>query len=377
MSGHIRRRGARSWELKFDAGRDQAGRRKTRYVSFKGTKREAEAELVKLLDARNNGVAIDPSKLSVADYLRAHLERLQVTPKTAERYKQLAEQQIIPHLGAKILQKLRPLDVQSWHGILLRKGGKDGRPLAPRTVSHAHRVLHRALAEATATELTPRNVSSVVHPPAVEQREVEILSAVQIGQVLAALRGTEWGPLVAVAIGTGLRRGELLGLTWSDFDLNSAALKVSRSVEETKLGLRLKSPKTKAGRRTISLAPSTIETLRAHLCKQRELRMALGIGRETPQTPIFGTPAGELRSPDNLSRDWVRLVKSKGLPDVTFHALRHTHASALIASGVDVVKIARRLGHSSPKVTLTVYAHLFDKGDETAAAAIETALTGA
>src|SRR3569832_901949 len=111
MTGHIRRRGERSWELKFDAGNDPGtGKRKTRYASFKGTKREAEAELVRLVNAHNEGVSVDPSKLTVAEYLRALLDRLDVTPKTLERYKQLAEQQIIPHLGAKILQKLRPLD---------------------------------------------------------------------------------------------------------------------------------------------------------------------------------------------------------------------------------------------------------------------------
>jgi integrase len=117
--------------------------------------------------------------------------------------------------------------------------------------------------------------------------------------------------------------------------------------------------------------------LRAYLKKQRETRIALGLGRETPDMMVFGTPDGRLLSPDNLSRDWKRQVKARGLPAVTFHALRHTHASALIAGGLDVVKISRRLGHSSPKVTLTVYAHLFEKGDGSAAAAIEATLNAA
>jgi integrase len=128
-----------------------------------------------------------------------------------------------------------------------------------------------------------------------------------------------------------------LGLHWSDIDLNANRLKVERSLEETKEGLRLKKPKTKHGRRTISLPTSAVEALRAHRARQRETRVALGMGRETADTPLFGTPEGSLLSPDNLSRDWRRLVKSHALPQVTFHALWHSHASALIAGGVDVV----------------------------------------
>jgi len=241
---------------------------------------------------------------------------------------------------------------------------------------HAHRVLHGALEKATATEVVSRNVASSIHPPKVEEEEVEILTGPEIADVLAKVRGTDWETVVPVDVGTGLRRGELVGLWWGDFDLDAATVKIQRSVEETKQGLRLKTPKTKYARRTISLAPSTVEVLRAHLRKQRETRMALGMGRETPETLVFSTPDGKLLSPDNLSRDWRRVVKALELPQVTFHALRHTHAPALIAGGLDVVKISRRLGHSSPKVTLTIYAHLFEKNDLAAASAIEATLTG-
>jgi integrase len=138
--------------------------------------------------------------------------------------------------------------------------------------------------------------------------------------------------------------------------------------------LRIKTTKTRNGQRTISLPPTVVDALRTHLRHQREIRIALGIGRETPDTPIFATPEGALLSPDNISRDWSRAMKAKGLPRVSFHALRHTHASALIASGIDVVKISRRLGHVSPQVTLTIYAHLFEKTDVTVASAIEVTL---
>jgi len=374
MKGTITRRGKSSWRLKYDIGRDAKGNRQIRYQTVRGKRQDAERELNKLLNSFHEGTSVDPSKVTVAEYMRGHLDRSTVSPKTLERYRQLAEQQIIPHLGTHVLQKLRPAQIQEWHTTLLQRGGKNGKPLSARTVGHAHRVLHGALEIATATEVVGRNVASSIHPPKVEDVEVEILSAPEITETLKKVRDTEWETIVAVDIGTGLRRGELVGLQWGDFDLDAAKMKVQRSVEETKQGLRLKTPKTKYGRRTLSLAPSTVEVLRAHLKKQRETRIALGMGRETPATMVFSTPEGQLLSPDNLSRDWKRVVKARQLPAVTFHALRHTHASALIASGLDVVKISRRLGHSSPKVTLTIYAHLFEKSDHAAATAIEATL---
>jgi integrase len=124
----------------------------------------------------------------------------------------------------------------------------------------------------------------------------------------------------------------------------------------------------------LSLPASVIEPMRAHRKAQLELRMALGIGRPEADALVFGTPEGAPLSPDNLSRDWKRAVKSLGLPEIMFHALRHSHASALIASGIDVLTVSRRLGHGTPVVTLTTYAHLFHETDTAAAQAIENAL---
>jgi integrase len=376
MSGHIRRRGRHSWEIKFDCGSDPATRRrKIRYVSVKGTKKDAERELTKLLNQRNEGTSVEPSKITVAEYLRSWLDSRTVSGKTLERYCQLAEQQIIPHLGRIVLQKLRPAHIQDWHTTLLQRGGKDGAPLSAQTVTHAHRVLHGALGKAATAEIVPRNVASIVSPPKVEFGEVEILDPQQVTAVLIGLQDHPLSRVVTLALATGMRRGELLGLQWGDLDLEGATLRVQRSVEETKAGLRLKAPKTRHGRRTISLPRTAVDMLRAHLREQRELRIALGQGREASDTLVFSKPDAALLSPDNLSRDWARTVKARKLPQVNFHALRHTHASALIASGLDVVRISRRLGHGSPKVTLTVYAHMFEKADTSAAVAIEATLT--
>ena len=294
-----------------------------------------------------------------------------LAPKTLERYRELAERQIIPTLGAVALQKLRPSAVQQWHGTILKTGGKDGRPLSARTVGHAHRVLHRALQRAVENETLSRNVASAISPPKVEAGEVEILDVHQVSVMLHKLAGHELYTIAALALATGMRRGELLGLQLGDVDLDAASLKVDRSLEETAAGLRFKAPKTKHGRRTISLPPSAISVLRDHRVRQLERRLALGLGRPSAETLVFSNLDGSPLSPRKLSREWLRVCVALGSPPVMFHALRHTHASALISAGLDVVAISRRLGHANPTVTLNVYAHLFVRTDTAAATAIE------
>lgn len=381
MKGGIRRQGKNSWQLKFTAGRDQAGNRLVRFVTVPGTRQDAQRALTAHLHALNEGTFVDPTKITVREYIAGWLDQgapsikgKKASPKTLERYRQLAEQQIFPHLGATGLQKLKPAHVQEWHSTLLKSGGKGGRELAPRTVGHAHRVLHSALSRAAQGEIVARNVASKAPPPEVQAAEVEILSGPQMVEILAKLTGHQLHAIAAVALGTGMRRGELCGLQWGDVDLEKATAKVERAVEETKAGLRVKPPKTKHGRRVLPLPPFAVEVLTSHRRQQRETRLNLGLGRETADTFVFGTPMSSPMSPDKLSRDWHRAVASLRLPPVTFHALRHTCASALIAAGQDVVKVSRHLGHGSPNVTLTVYAHLFDKTDASAADAIEAAL---
>ena len=376
-SGHIRRRGEASWEIKFDTGIDPAtGRRKTCYASMKGSRRDAQRELTRLLAAADAGTLVEPSKLTIASCLMAWLDGPHgLSGKTAERYRQLAVQQIIPHLGALALQKLKPAHIADWHAKLLAAGGKGGAaPLSARTVGHAHRVLHRALARAVETELLARNVASVVKPPKVGETEIESLKADQIDTVLSALRGHALEPIAVLALSSGARRGELLGLAWASVDLDAATIKIERSLEQTKAGLKFKAPKTKHGRRTVTLPPVALGALRAHRRRQLELRMAVGLGRLDPDSLVFSTVDGNPIPPNNLSRDWARFVKAHKLPAISFHALRHSHASALIVGGIDTLTLSRRIGHASAVVTLGIYGHLFSETDKTAAKAIEAAL---
>ena len=375
MRGNITRRGKSSWRLKLDLG-SSGGQRQTRYVTVRGKRQDAERELTRLIAAFDNGSFVEPTKVTVADYLRAWLNGPHgLAGKTAERYWQLAEQQIIPHLGDLPLQKLRPAHVADWHTKLVTAGGKDGRPLSAQTTVAAHRVLHRLLARAVAVELLPRNVASAVKPPKVEETEVESLTADQIGRVLKALEGHyPLQPIAVLALSSGARRGEILALAWKNVDLDATTIKIERSLEQTKAGLKFKAPKTKHGRRTVALPPIALEALRAHRRRQLELRLAVGLGKPDPDALVFCGLDGSPIPPNNLSRDWARFVKSRKLPAISFHALRHSHASALIASGIDALTVSRRIGHASPVVTLSIYSHLFKETDKTAASAIEAAL---
>lgn len=379
MKGHIQQRGPKTWRLKFDIGHHPGtGKRSTRFVTFHGTKREAQSELARLIAAVKGGDFLEATKLTVADYLRAWIkiaETVSISPKTAERYRELIEGQIIPFVGNLRLQQLRAAHLAEWHATLLRKGRHDGSSLAPRTVGHAHRVLHKALADAVVRELLLRNPASLIAPPKVNSDEVKILASDEVQAVLDALQGEGIYGHIITLLSTGIRRGELMGLQWCDVDFEKGKLRVERAIEATKArGLRLKAPKTRHGRRLISLPPIAIDVLREERMAQLELRLRLGIGKLQETHHVFGDVEGRARHPGWLTDQWKHLVEKKNLPRVSLHALRHSHASALIASGQDVVTVSRRLGHSSPTVTLAVYAHLFHKTDEVSANVIQAIL---
>jgi integrase len=222
--------------------------------------------------------------------------------------------------------------------------------------------------------MVARNVTHAIRPPKVADTEIASLTADQIADVLSRLNGHALHPIVTLALGTGMRRGEICALAWGAIDLDGAAVRVERSLEETKAGLRFKAPKTRRGYRVVSLPASVVEILRGHQRQQAEQRLLLGVGRAGTDDLVFARPDSSPYPPDTLSRDWWRATLALGLPRVRFHALRHSSASALIAAGLDVGAVSRRLGHADPSITLRVYTHQFTASDAEAAAAIERAI---
>jgi integrase len=371
MKSHLARRGQRSWRLKYDLGTDGAGKRQTRYVTLRGTRAEAQAQAAKILATVADGTHTDPSRETVAEFVERWLATWandNTSHATWTSYSQLLRKHLVARLGARAIQKLRAVDLQAVYSAMAAEG------LADRTRLHLHRVIHVMLKHATQWGVVARNVAALVDAPRVRTKEMEVLTPGEMQTVLETLRGKDLHPIAAVALATGLRRGELLALRWADVNLEAGHLQVERALEETpRGGLAFKAPKTRHGRRQVTLPPSTVALLRDHHRTQLEQRLLFGRGKEPADALVFGNFDGSPRSPHWVTAAWPKVAKRIGIK-ATFHSLRHTHASTLIASGLDVLTISRRLGHGSPVITLSVYGHLF-KTDDRAAAIMEKILS--
>jgi integrase len=226
--------------------------------------------------------------------------------------------------------------------------------------------------------LLPTNPLATKKAPRAEQEPVQILQPGEIAILLNAFKDHPLGCFVLLALTSGARRSELLALRWMDVNLDAATIRIERSLEETRSqGLRFKTPKTAAGRRSVGLPASVVAELRNHRKKQLELRLRLGQGRQPDDALVFSLWNGEPRTPGSVTRAFDVVRKRAGLAHIRLHALRHTHVSALIVAGVPVTEIARRLGHSSPVVTLRIYAGLFGSQDDASVAAVDKMLIGA
>jgi integrase len=370
-AGHIRQRSPGSWEIRYPVPPAPDGKRRTETKTVRGSKRDAQAALRAAMGTVDRGEHVEATKRTVGEHIKARVEQWQasgqISSSTHEHYEQLVAL-IAAHLGNVPLQKLTTVQLERWHTALRTKG------LSAPVIRHAHNLLSRALADAVRHNLLVRNLAREQKPPAGRSAEVAIIPADQIAPMLARLEGSDLQAPVIVALYCGLRRGEQLALKWANVDLDGAKLHVVEALEETSAGVTVKTPKTAAGRRTISLPAIVVAALRAHRRAQLEMRLVLGLGKPSDDALVFPGMDGRHQSPRALSMAWLRATRRLGLPAVNWHALRHTHASMLIAVGVDVVTVSKRLGHSKPDVTLRVYSHLFAADDSAAAAAIDRAL---
>ena len=369
MKGHIRERSPGHWAIVIDA-HDAQGQRKRRWHSFAGTKREAQIERARLITEAQNGNTVDPSRITVDAFLDRFLSdwvALHTAARTAERYA-CSIAHVRRHLGDRRLQSLRPADVAALYAALSKVG------LAARTVKHVHVVLHRALGQAKVWALVKDNVAEMVKPPTAAAEEAKILQPDQARELLARLHGHPLYLLASLGLATGMRRNEMLGLRWRDLDLDAGRLTVEQALEQTRAhGIRTKAPKTKHGRRTISLPAHIVVELRDHWRAQQEQRMMLGMGRSPDASTVLANHDGTPQTPDTVSKAWERTMDAIGWPEITLHSLRHTHASVLIASGMDILTISRRLGHANPTITLNVYGHLIHGSDDRAAKVMDAA----
>src|SRR5262245_42834584 len=342
MRGHVRRRSRGSFEIKYEVDRI-GGQRQTRYKAFKGSRREAQAELTRLLAQVQGGSYVEPHKLTVIEHVRSRVALWRangtISARTAQGYREAITNRIAPFpIAFRPLQKLSSTDIEAWHVTLRTQGRRDGNGgIAPRTINQAHKLLKKSLDDAVRHKLVVRNAAAEQRPPKVNAEPMIILTPEQVKELPAKLAGLPICTPAIVALFTGMRRGELLALRRPDVDLDRKVIKVRAALEQTKEhGVRFKPTKTKAGMRSIILPDIVIEALREHHRQQLEMRLALGLGKPPADALVFASPGTERPwAPDSFSAEWGDL----GL-DISFHGLRHTHASMLIAARVPITEIA-------------------------------------
>ncbi len=377
MKGHIRKRGTRSWAVVIDLGRDANGKRRQKWHTVHGAKRDAQRELADLLSSLNKGDYVEPSRMKVSEYLDRWLSeyaKLNVSPKTYERYTDIISRNIKPALGEYHLSKLRPLHIQSFYTDALTQGRKDGRGgLSAQTVLHFHRVLRKALQQAVKWQLLARNPTEAVEPPRPQRKEMQVVDEAGTARLLHAVEGMRLYMPVLLAVMTGMRRGEILALRWQDTDLEKGQVAVRRSLEQTRDGLRFKQPKTGKGMRSVALPGIAIQVLRRHKTEQAQERLRLGPAYEDNDL-VCPRPNGSPWPPDSLSTAFAGHIRRSDLPRVRFHDLRHSHATQLLRHGIHPKVVSERLGHSKVGITLDTYSHVLPGMQEEAASKVDAAL---
>jgi len=367
----VRKRG-KGWLVTVEMGRDPTtGRRRRTYLTAP-TRREAEREEAKLRHEAATGLDLEPTKISLAEYLKRWLDtrRSNLAPSTYRRYGDLLRHQVLPHIGTIPLSKLRPLHVQQLYARLQEIGRADGKGgISPRTLLHVHRLLSEALGQAVRWQIIPRNVCQAVEAPQARRAEMRTLSLEETRGLLEAAKAedTAHGDAVILALHTGLRLGELLGLRWDDLDLELGRMTVRRTLQYLPgEGIAYREPKTGRSRRTIPLGATALEALRRVRRRQLEERLALGPGY-CDSGVVFADALGRPLPPYRVSQRFPALVKRLGLAPLRFHDLRHTHASLLLARGVHPKIVSERLGHASIAITLDTYSHVLPNLQEEAA----------
>ena len=293
MKGHLRQRGLGSWQIKIDIGRDAAGKRITEYHPFRGSRRGAQTRLAELITAVSKRAHVPRSALTVGEHVVERMDQWEklgrVSPKTVERYRELAANQIKPHLGAIVLQELKASDIERWHATLKVSGRKDGAGgLSALTIRNAHRLLSKALKEAQRFDLIVRNPAIGERPPQVVREEVAILTRDEVRALVTRLNGRPIYAKAVLGLFAGLRRSEILALRWEHLDLEAKTLRVCEALEETKTGLRFKLPKSAAGTREVSLPEIAVSALKEQWKRRLEQCLALGMGKPSPDMLIFG-----------------------------------------------------------------------------------------
>ena len=305
------------------------------------------------------------TELLTGEYLSQWLRhcRGRLRPKTHEGYQGLIRLYASPALGEVPLSRLHPLHLQECYATLLERG------LAGGTVRNLHLVLAQALSQAVAWGLIERSPACGAQPPRARRPEPVVVDPALAARILHAVAGTPMELPAVLALGTGMRRGEILALRWADLDEGYTTAQVRRSLQVSGEGLAFVEPKTRRSRRAVALPAF----LGPHLHRQKK-DQALRRGERSAWVDldlVCDRGDGSPRHPDTLSSGWYSFLKRSGLPHVRFHDLRHGHATLLLLARVHPKVVSERLGHASVGITLDLYSHVLPSMQSEAAAAID------
>lgn len=377
-SGHIRKRklknGGVSWQIVIENGVDSNGNRKRIYKTVKGTKKEAQKVLTKMLNEIDNGKYIEPVKTTLGEYLTEWMQTYiepNLSPTTIVGYKANIFGHVIPNLGEIPIQKLNAMDIQKFYNKLVtEKHPRTKKPLSARTIEHIHANLKSALKQAVKLGIIDKNPAEAVTIPRAKEYKAQVYTEEEVRKLLMYVKGTRLEVPVALEVGLGLRRGEVLGLKWSAIDFKQKKLKVETSLVYVNKEFIFKPPKSSAGERTLIVPDSIIELLKEHKKRQNKLRLALGSEYQNYDL-VCCEPDGRPIIPTSFSKRFSTFLKEHELKQIRFHDLRHTNASLLLKYGIAAKVASTRLGHSSIGITLDLYSHIYNEVEIEAANKIE------
>ena len=365
MRGTIAKKGKRWYAVVYDGIDDRTGRPRRRWVPAGTRRSDAERLLAGLIRRKYEGEPVVSEKLTLGEYLTERwlpVQRSRLRSSTWESYRLQIERYVVPALGRRQLDRLTVDDIDQLYAHLLAEGGRPNAgtpsPLAPNTVRNVHAMLNKAMGDALRKGTVVRNVVALADAPSQQARkrdEVKAWNAVQLGTFLDAIRAHRLHPAFHVSAHTGMRRGEVLGLRWSDLDLGAERLSVRQALVSVNHQVQISDVKTPAGRRTIDLDPGTVDVLKAWRIERSEESASV----ELPDGElVFSTPEGSWVHPGTFSQIFRRRVAKLDVPAISLHDLRHTHATLMLMSGVPVKVVSERLGHSSVAFTMSVYQHV-------------------
>lgn len=356
------------WRGTLTVTHPNTGQQARRYVSGR-----SRAEVVRKIDGlrREAATGAYPTGITTAEFLAGWLEasKQRIRPATWRQYESLTRLHLVPAFGRTQLARLLPADVERMTAGLLDTGRSAGTAILARTV------LRRALADAQRDGLVGRNVAALARPPRRVQHELRYLDTTELRQLLTACEDHPIGPMVTLAATTGMRMGELLGLTWDDVDVASGRVAVRRALARAwDGGWALAEPKTPRSRRTLHLPGQAARALERQRDRQAEARAVAGKAWQDRDGLVFTDAVGRHLRPEDVNHAWHRLLDQAGLPHLPFHGLRHSAATALLTAGVPLKVVSETLGHSTVVLTADTYAAVVPELRREAAEAMERVL---